>query len=416
MTFSLTAAGQVTAMPAPWREPDRYWGRLDAATAALDPPFGAIDLDALRYNVHDMVRRAGGTPIRLATKSVRVRSVIESTLALPGYSGVLAFTLPEALWLAETVDDVVLGYPTVDRSAIAALAASESLCGRVTLMIDSPDHLDAIDAVVPPRQRPQIRVCIELDASWEAPAPLGRLGVWRSPLHTPEAVRSLAEHVVARDGFVLDGLMAYEAQVAGVPDRAEGQRGMNAVVGWMQRRSRAEIAERRSRTVSLVREVADLRFVNGGGTGSLESTCADDSVTEAAAGSGLFAGHLFDGYTAFSPAPAASFAMPVVRRPRDDMATVLGGGWVASGPPAPDRLPKPVYPTGLRMLPREMAGEVQTPVAGPGAPSLELGDRVWFRHAKSGELSERLREFVLVDGDDVVDTVPTYRGEGRTFL
>jgi len=165
-----------------------------------------------------------------------------------------------------------------------------------------------------------------------------------------------------------------------------------------------------------VREHADLEFVNGGGTGSLEVTSADPSVTEIAAGSGLFGGHLFDGYAHFTPAPAAAFALDVVRSPSPEHATILGGGWIASGPPAADRVPRIVWPEGLELLGRESAGEVQTPVTGAAARALRAGDRVWFRHTKSGELSEHLNAFAVVDGDEVVDTVPTYRGEGKAFL
>lgn len=415
MTISLTSHERVGPDPTPWRTPSHYWPALDRATEADDPPFGVIHLGALRFNAHDMVRRAAGTPIRLASKSVRVRAVLDAALALPGYAGVLAYTLPEALWLAETIDDVVVGYPTANRSAIAQLAASEKLASRVTLMIDSPEQLDIVDAVVAPEKRAAVRVCIELDASWNAPA-LGRLGAWRSPLHTPEAVRSLAEHVLERPGFSLVGLMAYEGQIAGVPDAVPGQAAMNAALRVIKGRSNAELLERRSETVRLVREVADLEFVNGGGTGSLETTSADDSVTEIAAGSGLFAGHRFDGFAGFEPAPAASFALSVVRKPRSDMATVLGGGWIASGPPERGALPASVWPEGMHMMPREMAGEVQTPFRGGGAAALGVGDRVWLRHSKSGELSEHLDEFIIVDGESVVDRVPTYRGEGKVFL
>ncbi|PFG31771.1 amino acid deaminase/aldolase [Paramicrobacterium agarici] len=416
MAISLTANERTGANPAPWRSPELYWANLDRVTEGEDPPFGVLQLDALRFNAHDMIRRASGTPIRIASKSVRVRSILDAALALPGFDGVLAYTLPEALWLAESIDDVVVGYPTAHRGAIAQLAESETLASRVTLMVDSPEHLDVIDAVVPPEKRPAIQVCLELDASWDAPAPLGRLGTWRSPIHSPQAARSLAEYIVERPGFELVGMMAYEGQIAGVPDQAAGKAAMNTVVSWVKRRSRAELMERRGEAVALVRDVADLRFVNGGGTGSLESTSNDDSVTEIAAGSGLFAGHLFDGFEAFDPAPAASFALPVVRKPRHDMATILGGGWIASGPPGEERLPKAVWPEGLRMMPREMAGEVQTPVEGGAAASLALGDRVWFRHNKSGELSERLNEFLVVDSEGIVDRVPTYRGEGKAFL
>ena len=155
---------------------------------------------------------------------------------------------------------------------------------------------------------------------------------------------------------------------------------------------------------------------NGGGTGSLELTASDQSVTEVTAGSGLLAGHLFDGYRAFDPAPAAAFALEVVRKPAPDVATVLGGGWIASGPPLESRQPRAVWPARLRTAPREGHGEVQTPLRGDTARSLRVGDRVWFRHAKSGELAERVERYHLVEGDAVTGQLATYRGEGKAFL
>lgn len=399
-----------------YRFDEEAWQSLNEATADEEPPFATLEVTALRANAADLVRRAKGTPIRVASKSLRVRSVVEALLASPGFEGILAFTVAEALWLSQTCPDVVVGYPSADRQAIAALGRSEGAARAVTLMIDSVEHLDFIDSVLAPSHRFPIRVCIELDASWMGPAPLGRLGVWRSPLHEPNQVRALAEVVQSRPGFTLVGLMAYEAQVAGVPDRVRGKAAMNATVSWFQKRSRAEIADRRGETVALVRQLAPLEFVNGGGTGSIESTVEDASVTEVAAGSGLFAGHFFDQFSAFAPHPAAAFALSVVRRPRADCATVLGGGWVASGPAGNDRLPSVEYPLGLRMVNREMAGEVQTPLVGDAARHLRVGDRVWFRHAKSGELSEHVNEFVLVEDGRVIDRVPTYRGEGKAFL
>jgi D-serine deaminase-like pyridoxal phosphate-dependent protein len=413
-----TDAAPTDAAPtdaAPWLDPAGYWPTVTRATRGLDTPIAALHLGALRHNARDMLRRAAGTPIRVATKSLRVRSVIEAILAVPGYRGVLAYTLPEALWLAETVDDIVVGYPTVDRAALERLATSPDLAARVTLMVDAVAQLDVIDAVLPPGQRETIRLCLELDASWDAPL-LGHLGVRRSPVHTPEQARALAIGIVSRPGFALVGIMAYEAQVAGVGDRPAGSPLNGTLTRWMRQRSIPELAARRAAAVAAVRQVADLEFVNGGGTGSLESTQADASVTEIAAGSGFFGGHLFDHYSSFTPAPAAAFALSVVRKPTRDTATLLGGGWIASGPPGPDRLPKPVWPQGLQLVAREMAGEVQTPVTGPAAAHLVAGDRVWFRHTKSGELSEHVADFAVVDGDEVVDIVPTYRGEGKAFL
>ncbi|MET0806561.1 MAG: alanine racemase [Lacisediminihabitans sp.] len=415
--MSITLRPQIQA---PWTQPASYWPMLSTATAELDPPFGAIYRPALAHNAFEMLRRANGTTIRVASKSIRVRGVLDAVLALPGYSGVLAYTLPEALWLAtgddrhEAIEDVVVGYPTVDRSAIRQLATDPELASRVTLMIDSVDQLDVIDAVLDPSRRETIRVCLEFDASWNSRL-LGHVGTWRSPVTTPAEARELAEQIVGRPGFALVGTMAYEGQVAGlINDPANPA--MGAVTRWIQRQSIAELADRRATVVASLRELADLEFVNGGGTGSLESTSAEAAVTEIAAGSGLFGPHLFDHYTHFSPAPAAAFALSVVRKPRPEIATLLGGGWVASGPPDASRLPLVAWPRDTKLVAREMAGEVQTPLTGPGAAALQIGDTVWLRHTKAGELSEHLNGFAIVDGGRLIGAELTYRGEGKVFL
>ncbi|KRB39061.1 alanine racemase [Microbacterium sp. Root180] len=409
MSLDLLSSNTATE---PWKDPASFWGALTQAVSGISGPVATLSLPALRYNALDMVVRAGGVPIRVASKSVRVRAAIDATLAMAGYHGILAFTLPEALWLAETHDDVVLGYPTADRGAIAALVADERAATRVTLMVDDLAQLDLIDAVAAPGTRPEIRLAIDADASWRAPA-LGHIGVFRSPVHEPGEVSALGRAIAARPGFRLVGLMMYEAQIAGQGD-ATGSG--DAMIRWMQRRSSAELLERRGEIVAALRDIAPLEFVNGGGTGSLEYTASDQSVTELTAGSGLLAGHLFDGYRSFDLAPAAAFALEVVRKPQDDIATVLGGGWIASGPPVASRQPLPVWPAGLQTMPREGAGEVQTPLKGAAARDLAVGDRVWFRHSKSGELAERVDRYHVVDGADIVDEVPTYRGEGKAFL
>ncbi|MEU6619995.1 amino acid deaminase/aldolase [Streptomyces litmocidini] len=388
---------------------------LQRATADLQPPFAVADLGALRANAAQMVRRAGGKPIRLASKSLRCRRLIGDVLRLPGFSGVLAFTLPEAVWLAVEHEDVLVGYPTTDAPALRHLAGDRRLAERVTLMVDSVEHLDLIASVVGP-DGPPLRVCLDLDASLRLAGGRVHLGMRRSPLHSPEQTRDLALAVLARPRFRLVGLMAYEGQIAGVGDDQPGPALARAAVRLVQRVSTRELRERRAAAVGAVRALAPLEFVNGGGTGSLETTSAEPAVTELGAGSGLYAPGLFDHYRRFRPSPAAHFVLPVVRRPGVRHVTVLGGGWTASGPAGADRLPLPVRPTGLRLLPREGAGEVQTPLTGRAADALRLGDRVWFRHAKAGELCERVNELHLVEGDRIVDVVPTYRGEGHAFL
>lgn len=416
----LELSGAVMRPEWPWdADPGSYWNGIDHAVrdhGSPDGPVAVLELSALRHNVADLRARAGGVPIRVASKSLRVRSVIEQILAVDGFAGVLAYDLAEAHWLATEggVSDVLLGYPTAGAHAIADLAADPVAAERVTLLVDSADQLGLIGRSVAAGGA-DIRVAIDLDASYRTRL-LGHVGVRRSPIRTVAQAVSLAREIDGRAGLRLVGLMSYEAQVAGVGNEIAGKRLRNSLIGDMQRRSMIELIERRSTVVEAVREIADLEFVNAGGTGSIEATAQDGSITDIAAGSGFFGGHLFDNYAHFKPAPALSFGLAVVRIPARGMVTCLGGGWIASGPPGPDRLPLPVWPPGLTYLSREAAGEVQTPLQGRSARQLAVGDRVWLRHTKSGELSEHVSTILVVDGDRVVGEIPTYRGEGKCFL
>lgn len=387
--------------------------RLNAATADLDPPFAVADLDALDTNAAELVTRASGKPIRVASKSVRSRDILRHVLAQPGWSGVMAYSLPEAIWLYEgqVSDDILIGYPTAHRAGIAALAADPHLAAAITLMVDSTDSLDLIDAVVAPKDRPELRVCLELDASWRPAGGRVHVGVRRSPVHSPEDVGRLARIIAERPGFRLVGLMSYEAQIAGLGDQPPGRPVFGRLIRGVQRRSYLDLLSRRGGAVDAAREHADLEFVNGGGTGSVAATAADPAVTEVTAGSGLYGPTLFDAYRAWRPTPSAYFALSVVRRPARGLVTVHGGGWIASGPAERSRLPRPVLPEGLTLVGAEGAGEVQTPLAGSAADDLRVGDRVWFRHAKAGELCEHVDALYLIRGEVVERVAPTYRGE-----
>jgi len=395
--------------------------RLDRATGHLETPIAAVDLAAFDRNAAQLVARAGGKPVRVASKSVRIRHLIERVLATPGWHGVMAYTLPEAIWLvrAGVTDDVLVAYPTVDRAAIAELTKDADLAAAIAIMVDHPAHLDVVDQVTPPGNRPDIRLCLELDSSWR-PGPL-HVGVRRSPVHSAAQASVLARRLVARPGFRLVGMMSYEAQIAGVGDAPPNQALRGRAIRLMQSRSLPELVKRRAEAVAAVRAVltsesgADLEFVNGGGTGSVAATGADPTVTEVAAGSGLLGPTLFDAYRSWQPTPAAFFALSVVRRPAPRIATVLGGGWIASGPADKSRLPMPYLPAGLRFKPDEGAGEVQTPLLGAAADRLRPGDRVWFRHAKAGELCEHVNVVQIIDGETATPA-PTYRGEGHAFL
>lgn len=397
----------------------RSHAQLEQIFEEVEAPFAFVDLDAMWSNSDAMLERAGGKPIRVASKSLRCRGAIERVLGRDErYAGLMTFTLPETLWLAECgFENLLLAYPTADAGALGELAlrSAASSADAPIVMVDCTEHLDAIESVLGAGAAP-VRVCIDLDAGWWAMGGRIKVGPKRSPVHTVAQAVALAREIERRPQVELAALMSYEGQIAGVGDRPPGRRLRGAAIRTMQRRSAAELAERRAAAVAAIREFAELPIVNGGGTGSLELTGGEDAVTELAAGSGFYAPTLFDHYSRFSLTPAAGFALPIVRKPAPGVATALGGGYLASGAGDAARLPSPWLPAGLELDAEEGAGEVQTPLTGPPVHDLRIGDRVYMRHAKAGELCERFDALHLVEGEEIVDVVPTYRGEGRTFL
>ncbi|PWN03041.1 alanine racemase [Nocardioides silvaticus] len=397
---------------------NRLAARLDAAVRAKDEPLPTpvfvVDVDAFDANAADLVRRAAGKPIRVASKSLRVPALIRRALSHDGFRGVLSYTLAEALWLEEqdVCDDIVVAYPTVDRAALTRLVASPRAASRITLMIDDVAHLELVDTVRASTAVP-VRVAIDVDAGLLVG---GRhVGPKRSPLYDARDVVALARTVLERPGFQLAGVMTYEGQVAGVPDAVPRQRAKSLVVRRLKDASVSQLRVRRTEIAEALRPVAELGFWNAGGSGSLETSSADPVVTEVTAGSGLLVPGLFDHYQAFEPRPASFYGLPVTRRPSPDVATVHGGGLVASGTGTADRLPVPWAPAGLHLTGLEGAGEVQTPLTGHPAALLKIGDLVWFRHAKSGEPFEHTSTVQLLSGERFAESVPTYRGHGLAF-
>lgn len=383
-------------------------------------PFAFVDMDALWSNADQMLERAAGVPIRIASKSLRCRPIVQRILERDArFHGQLTFTLPETLWLDEQgFSDLLLAYPCVDPEALSALAArtAEHPGTAPTTLVDCTEHLDLI-ARAHGGGAP-VRVAIEVDCAYWLAGGKVKLGPKRSPIHTAEDALALAREILKRDSVQLVGMMFYEGQVAGLGDNAPGaaNRLKNQAIRQLQKRSIAELAERRAEVVRAVRAICPLEFVNGGGTGSLHTTSKEEAVTDIAAGSGFFAPTLFDTYTAFKLEPAAIFAVPIVRKPAPEIATALGGGYLASGVGAKDRMPTAYLPEGLKFDPNEGTGEVQTPLLGRAAKHLAVGDRVYMRHTKAGELCERFSSLTLIENGEITGEVPTYRGEGHAFL
>ena len=392
------------------------YGSYKTIFAACPPPFAFVDLDLLAVNMRQILRRADGRRIRIASKSIRCVPIIEKILAAnPGFAGIMCFTAPEAVWLSQQgFDDLLLGYPCWRPEHVRAMCGEIARGKTLVAMADSLEHIAHLGGIAAERGV-VLPVCLDIDMSLDLPGL--HFGVMRSPLRSAAAVLPLADAIAASPHLRLDGIMGYEAQIAGIGDRMPGQAAKNVVVRLLQRRSRAAVARLRGEVVAALgqRGVA-LRVVNGGGTGSIESTIREPHVSEVTVGSGFFSPTLFDNYRAFRHQPAAGFAIEIVRRPAPDLYTCLGGGYVASGGVGPEKLPRPYLPAGATLLPLEGAGEVQTPISYRGPERLALGDPIFMRHSKAGELCERFNSLLAVFDGAVIDELPTYRGQGQAFL
>jgi D-serine deaminase-like pyridoxal phosphate-dependent protein len=384
--------------------------------AARPMPFAYVDLDLLEQNIQQVLTRAQGKRIRLASKSLRSVAILQRILASnTSFQGIMCYTAREALYLASKgFADLLIGYPTWNEPDIAAIAQATTEGASITLMIDSIEHIERIDAIAQ-LHAVQLPVCIEIDMSLNIPGL--HFGVWRSPIHTPAQARPLIERILAARHVRLDGLMGYEAQIAGVVDNAPGQRVKNTLVRLLKQRSRKDVATRRAAFGALIKTYGEtLRFINGGGTGSIITTAQEESVTEITVGSGFYAPMLFDYYQDFHYQAAAGLALEIVRHPQPTIYTCSGGGYIASGATGREKQPQPYLPPGAMLDALEGAGEVQTPVKYKGSVQLQMGDPIFLRHSKAGELCERFTHLLLVSHGTIVDEVTTYRGDGQCFI
>ena len=386
-------------------------------------PLAFIDLEAFDANVAFVRRLVQGTgrTIRLGTKSIRCEPLLRRIFDLGGplFRGLLTFTVEETAWLAQKgYDNMIVAYPTVQPMDMLLLQDLARAGKQVYLMVDCLEHLQTLSAAGT-HAGVDLNACIEIDMAYR---PLGtrgiHLGLRRSPLRTPSEVIDLIREAKKLSRIRIRAVMGYEGHIAGLGDAFPAQAFKNKLIRFLKQRSIAELTRRRASVIkSLHNEGLSLEIVNGGGSGSLLSTLADASITEVTVGSGFYCSALFHHFKDVKYQPAAFFATQVVRKPTDRIITCQGGGYPASGPAAPDKLPAPVLPPGLIYLPLEGAGEVQTPLALPeGCPDLQLGDPIFFQHAKAGELCERFDQLWLIQAGEIITQVPTYRGEGKTFL
>jgi D-serine deaminase-like pyridoxal phosphate-dependent protein len=392
---------------------------LREALREQELPAAVVSLDAFDRNVerYAALARAAGKHVRIASKSLRVPELLRRAIDRSGgvFRGLLCFSAAEAALLVDRgFDDLVVAYPPGhldDWRTVAALAASGK---RIAAMVDSVEHVQMAAAAAGMRDRvTQVPIAIDVDVSYRA---LGlHLGARRSPLRDEASLRALVDAVAAEPRVRCVGMMGYEAQIAGVGDWNPFHPLRNWLVRCVRALSLPDVRRRRRTARALVEaKLGPLLFVNGGGTGSFREGLGESALTELTVGSGLLQSRLFDFYRGALAEPALAFALRVTRRPDPDIVTCHGGGFVASGAAGEDRLPLPFVPEGLRLIPGEGAGEVQTPVVGRSARNLKLGDVVLFRPAKAGEIAERFDRYLLWENGRLRST-PTYRGFGATL-
>ncbi len=400
--------------------------RLCRLLADEQLPLMLVDLDVFEANCDRLcaLARAGGKRLRVASKSVRVPELLRRIQQRAGevWGGLMCFAAAEAeLLFAEGFDDLLIAYPSFQPDDIRRLFALREQGAQVVAMADGPAHLELYErgwrALSAGRQAAKLPICVDVDVSYR---PLGRrgphLGVQRSSIRDLASLRAICEQLQASEQLVLAGVMGYEAQVAGLADRNPFSPLLNLGVRWMQRRSVRDVARRRREIAALLTELGvDGVLFNGGGTGSLQSSAAEPWLTEVTAGSGFLQSQLFDYYGNNRNQPAFCFALPVTRRPQPRIVTCQSGGFIASGSCGPDKAPVPFRPAGLRLLADEGCGEVQTPLRLPPGLELRLGDPVFFRPAKAGEIAEHFDSYLLKRADELCGRVPTYRGMGRRF-
>ena len=379
-------------------------------------PLAFVNLDLLDENIKQISRRSNDLPIRIASKSVRCVHILDYILQSgPQFQGIMSFSGMEAIFLSKKgFDDILVAYPVINPLEINEICDEIESGKKINLIIDKIDHVHLL-AKIGRERGVTIPISIDIDMSVDFPGL--HFGVWRSSIRKPVNLQSILEEIRREKFIKLEGIMGYEAQIAGVTDKVKGKWLMNNVVRSLKKFSINKIARKRKRSVEIIKKMGfDLKIVNGGGTGSLETTIKEDVITEVTVGSGFFNSHLFDNYSKFRHQPAAGFACAINRHPRKNIYTCSGGGYVASGSAEPLKLPLPILPKGAKLIKNEGAGEVQTPFVYKGKEDLNIGDPVFFRHSKAGELCERFNSLHLIRDNKIEMTVPTYRGEGECFL
>ncbi|WP_217586145.1 amino acid deaminase/aldolase [Lentibacillus saliphilus] len=382
----------------------------------VSKPCAFIEMTHFDTNIQRIAAQSNGKTIRIASKSIRSIDVLNYIFnSSPIFQGVMCYAADEALYLNDNgFDDLLIAYPTVNQTHLKKIAQRTKNNQTITVMVDSTFHIDLLETIAKETDS-HFLTCLDIDLSTTYPRL--HFGVHRSPVKTTEHAMALINRILHSKYLTLDGIMGYEAQIAGVTDNNPKQKTKNSVIRMLKKHASKEIIKKRAAIRDAIQEKRiPLRFVNGGGTGSLKQTAQEDAVTEMTVGSGFFNPHLFDDYVDHHNEPAMGFAIDITRRPSRHIYTCAGGGYIASGAVGEDRLPRVYLPKGATLTANEGAGEVQTPIYYEGDVHLEIGDPIFMRHSKAGELCEHFHDIHLIKEGQITGTYRTYRGDHKCFL
>lgn len=382
----------------------------------VQKPFAFIDLNYLNENIDSVLKRTQNKKkIRLATKSIRCAYLLNYILKKSDqFCGLMTYDANETIYLlSQGFDNILLGYPIVDPAYIEKICLEIKNGKNVCFMVDMKEHIQILQNIAQ-KHNLKVPVCLDIDMSQEYP--FLYFGVYRSALKTKKRINEICQVLKSCSNVKLTGIMGYEAQVAGVCDNEKSNIIKNYVVRFLKSISIKKSLQLRKECVDIIHQNGfQLNFVNGGGSGSIESTTQDPAVTEITVGSAFYAPSFLDDFYQFKLMPAAGFAIEITRQPYPNVFTAHGGGYNASGP-TKNKEPKPYLPTGLHLTTFEAVGEVQTPLLNKGNTTLKIGDPVLMRHAKAGEMLERFNQVYLIKNDGIEHIVNSYRGDGLCTL
>ena len=403
-------------------------------------PQAWLDMDALDHNIALVNQKTQAVNLRLATKSIRSIDVLHYIKdRSPHFIGLMSYAADESVYLLENgFDNILCAYPTLDTISVANTLKYTQQGAVMVWMVDRPEHVAVLERV---GIEHGVKIDVCLDVNMSMPLPKLYFGTKRSALMHKKDIKALLKHIKKSDHINLVAAMGYEAQIAGLPEHLPGKALLTPAIKLLKHRSQKQVSQRRGAMVNwLKKQGYALQMVNGGGSGSMDFTACQSEITEVTVGSAYYKPAYFDYMESMQDfRVAAGFVLPVTRQPEKDVITCHGGGFIASGAVGIDKAPVVHYPAGLTILNDEGFGEVQTPMKMDkrtvSETSLKIGDAVWCRHAKAGELCEHFNELVCYEGaaqmpqgtdeqainhtsirrKDAAATMTTYRGDGRCF-